>query len=143
MEIGNLCFAGEGTTSTTLTYLFWELTRHPEWQTRVREELLQHSDIQDSQGTMPILEAVINEALRLHPAAPASLLRIVPAGGAELAGYHLPPKVRVAFIVAESVKISMLTAPRPSCRCNASRLNAILCSRIRMSSILVDGLLRT
>lgn len=96
VEIGNLCFAGEGTTSTTLTYLFWELTRHPEWQTRVREELSEDSkDAQSGQRPMPILEAVINEALRLHPAAPASLLRIVPAGGGELAGHQLPPAVRV------------------------------------------------
>jgi cytochrome P450 len=40
-----------------------------------------------------VLEAVINEALRLHPAAPASLPRETPAGGRTLNGVHIPAKV--------------------------------------------------
>lgn len=94
VKIGNLCFAGEGTTSASLTYLFWELTRHPEWQTRIREEASKNAgEMQTHQSATPILDAVINEALRLHSAAPASLLRVVPAGGAELAGSMLPSGV--------------------------------------------------
>lgn len=33
---------------------------------------------------------VIEETLRLYPAAPAGLPRLVPSGGAELGGYYLP-----------------------------------------------------
>lgn len=39
---------------------------------------------------MPYLQAVIKEALRIHPATGQILPRIVPAPGAELCGYHVP-----------------------------------------------------
>jgi cytochrome P450 len=88
------------TTSTTLTYLFWELTKHPEWQNRIQKELQGFAGNADGgkseilKGTeTPILEAVINEALRLHPAAPASLPRSVPAGGVQLSSYDIPEDV--------------------------------------------------
>lgn len=86
------------TTSTTLTFLFWELAKHQNWQEALRNELRQHTDgsptfrqVQD----LPILDAVINEALRLHPAAPASLPRETPAGGRILNGFFIPEKVGV------------------------------------------------
>jgi len=84
------------TTSTTLAFLFWELAKHQEWQRLLREELLSHTDsfptfqqVQD----LPVLDAVIHEALRLHPAAPASLPRETPTGGRDLNGYFIPEKV--------------------------------------------------
>ncbi|CAI4218950.1 unnamed protein product [Parascedosporium putredinis] len=40
---------------------------------------------------MPYLQAVIKEALRVHPAAGLILGRVVPEGGALLAGQHFPP----------------------------------------------------
>ncbi len=86
------------TTSTTLTYLFWELARHPTWQTKLRNELLEKPWV-DSVPTykavvdLPVLDCVINEALRLHPAAPASLQRETPSGGRTLNGVYIPEKV--------------------------------------------------
>lgn len=47
-------------------------------------------DIQE----LPLLDAVVNEALRLHPAAPASLPRRTPFGGKVLGGYFIPEDVR-------------------------------------------------
>lgn len=93
-------FAGTDTTSTTLTYLFWELSRHPSYQQQIREEL-QLMNAGDSSGVpayndiqaLPILDSVINEALRLHPAAPASLPRETPPSGTSLNGYYVPEKV--------------------------------------------------
>ena len=41
----------------------------------------------------PVLEAVISEALRLHPAAPASLQRATPPGGVQLGSYYIPGDV--------------------------------------------------
>ncbi|KAL6245652.1 hypothetical protein RBB50_007651 [Rhinocladiella similis] len=100
IEVGNLIFAGTDTTSTTLTFLFWELSRHQDLQKRLRDELLAHTEpfptFQQVQG-LPFLEAVINEALRLHPAAPASLPRETPAGGAELNGYYIPGQTVVSM----------------------------------------------
>ena len=65
---------------------------------RIRDELKGGEDLASDVFTrpLPILEAVINEALRMHPAAPASLLRIVPRGGAELSGFHLPANTVVS-----------------------------------------------
>lgn len=103
-EVGKLVFAGTDTTSTTLTYLWWELAKNPQWQDKIREELKTHvgskeetrsyripsyADIVD----LPVLDAVINEALRLHPAAPASLPRITPPGGRTVNGYYIPEQV--------------------------------------------------
>ena len=38
-ELRSLIIGGTDTTSTTLTYMVWELAKHPQWQTRLREEL--------------------------------------------------------------------------------------------------------
>jgi cytochrome P450 len=84
----------------TLTYLFWELAKHPEWQKKSRDEL--RSEVPNAKGAsatyaqvmnLPILEAVVQEALRLHPAAPASLPRETPRGGKMLNDIFIPEKV--------------------------------------------------
>ncbi|KAK5017362.1 hypothetical protein LTR16_001803 [Cryomyces antarcticus] len=95
METANFVFAGTDTTSTTLTYLFWQLAQHSEWQDRLRVEL---ASVQPVDGVAAfndlaecrILDAVVSETLRLHPAAPASLQRETPAGGRELGGHFIP-----------------------------------------------------
>lgn len=113
-EVANLVFAGTGksafyarklithgfpdTTSSTLTYLFWLLAKHPEWQGRLREQVRANTkSVASPQYTelvkIPILEALMNEALRLHPAAPASLPRETPTGGRTLCGFRIPEKV--------------------------------------------------
>ncbi|TFK50720.1 cytochrome P450 [Heliocybe sulcata] len=68
--------AGHETTSNSLTWTLWELAKHPEVQTRLRNEIreaelkargeLSLSDIEH----MPYLQAVLKEGLRLHPAIP-------------------------------------------------------------------------
>lgn len=84
----------------TLTYMFWRLAKTPEWQQRLRQEL--RTQLPGHSGKvptfndvtqLPILDAVIKEALRLHPAAPASLPRETPRGGASLNGYNIPEGV--------------------------------------------------
>lgn len=82
------------TTSTTLTYLFWELAKHPEWQERLRQELKSRTSDEVPKYTtiadLPVLDAIMNESLRLHPAAPASLVRSTPPGGRMLDGHFMP-----------------------------------------------------
>ncbi|KAK4893334.1 hypothetical protein LTR27_008228 [Elasticomyces elasticus] len=104
MEIGNLVFAGTETTSTTLTYLFWTLARFPVWQLRMRAEL--NEKLGDASrgpydhrliSNLPILEAVINEGLRLYPAAPASLPRITPESGWQYNSHTIPAKTIVSM----------------------------------------------
>lgn len=121
-EVGNLVFAGTDTTSTTLTYLFWELSENPEWQNRLREELKTSPQFNEEGLTeykdlssLPILDAIVNEANRLHPAALGSLWREPPASGKVLAGYFIPPKVRSPL----SSRTYLTVFPRQWCRCNA------------------------
>ena len=100
-EVGSQMIGGTDTTSVTLTYTSWELAKQPKLQEKIRQELrdaglfmegtvLRYSDLEN----LPFLDAVVREGLRLHPAAPASLPRIVPKGGAELSGIWIPEDVR-------------------------------------------------
>lgn len=74
------------------------MAKHPELQHKLRAELAEHQ-VQDNSPKyaeitdLPLLDAVIRETLRLHPAAPSSLPREVPAGGRELAGFFVPAGV--------------------------------------------------
>lgn len=103
-ELTNLLFAGTDTTGLTLCYLSWELSRHPEWQLRLREELKQACGEQTSPpyntvSNLPILDAVVFELLRLWPVAPASLQRITPPGGAVIDGVFIPENVCGALVL--------------------------------------------
>ncbi|KAG1882721.1 cytochrome P450 [Suillus subluteus] len=66
-----LLFAGYETTSSE--FIFWaliELSRHPDVQTRLREELLVFGvdpTYDQLKANLPYLDAVVHEILRLHP----------------------------------------------------------------------------
>ncbi|KAI1170417.1 benzoate 4-monooxygenase cytochrome P450 [Nemania sp. FL0916] len=89
--------AAEATVAVTATYLIWRLTKAPEWQRKIRKELssipkqqdgsLAFSDI-DSQA--PSLEACLREVYRLHPASSGRAERVVPSGGHNFSGVHVP-----------------------------------------------------
>ena len=79
----------------------WELARNPLWQDRLRAELQTCTLAQDETipsfhelNALPVLDAVIQESLRLHPPAPGSLPRETPAGGRILDGYFVPENVK-------------------------------------------------
>ncbi len=108
--------------------MFWELARNPAWQDRLRKELAARLPANDKtlpcfreSDDLPVLAAVINEALRLHPAAPASLPRETPVGGKVLDGYYIPEKVE--FPTRRLVQNSNVI--RLSSRCSAILLNEI------------------
>ncbi|KAF4590203.1 hypothetical protein EYR40_009398 [Pleurotus pulmonarius] len=77
-QMATIMFAGHETSASTLSWLFYELGRHPEDQARMREE------IQDLRGRLPsgtdftmahhdslvFTNACIKEVLRLHPIVP-------------------------------------------------------------------------
>ncbi|KAL1729417.1 cytochrome P450, partial [Schizophyllum commune] len=96
--------AGSDTTSTTLSYFFWELSRRPDMMQKLRAELeeampdsMSIPDISVLQS-LPYLNAFIKEGLRIYGAAPSLLERVVPsvsskAGELEpfdLMGFALP-----------------------------------------------------
>lgn len=51
---------------------------------------------------LKLLDAVVTEELRLHPAAPANLPRVSPKGGAKIAGIWVPGDVSTKKCVTPS-----------------------------------------
>ncbi len=98
--------AGHETTAISLTYVMYEMSRNPSMQTRLRAELqpldppvhflaetLPHPGTIDA---LPLLDAVLQETLRLYAPAPALQPRITPAGGTMIEGYGpIPGGVRI------------------------------------------------
>ncbi|OAA41871.1 Cytochrome P450 [Beauveria brongniartii RCEF 3172] len=83
--------AGSDTTASTLTYLIWSVCRRPDIKEELVEQLktLPPDFDDDSLRSMPILGNVIDETLRLYPAAPSGLPRETPPEGANIAGYRV------------------------------------------------------
>ncbi|KAJ9371078.1 hypothetical protein DTO282F9_7579 [Paecilomyces variotii] len=95
--------AGHETTSLAFTWACYLLATHPNWQTALREEVrqalsshlnssssvsIQHKDLGSILESLPILHGVVEEALRLYPAAPI-LLRVA-AVDTHLCGRPIP-----------------------------------------------------
>ncbi|KAG2125569.1 cytochrome P450 [Suillus cothurnatus] len=69
-QMSVLLVAGYETTSISLTWALIELSRHPDVQTRLREELLAFGPdptYDQLKANLPYLDAVVHEILRLHP----------------------------------------------------------------------------
>ena len=105
--------AGYGSTGIAFTYLLYQMSLHPATQTALRNELrtltspltyplppnYTYSDLPapNAFDTLPLLNAIIHETLRLHSPAPAPLKRVTPAGGVTLGGYpNIPAGVHVS-----------------------------------------------
>ena len=115
-EVNDHTFAGFDTTGIALTYLAWELSKaeNASIQEGLRNELrgLQPSFRAAKEGetqaipdhktieSLPILQSVLMETLRLHASIPGQQPRITPVnaslGPAEAAIHGLPANVRVA-----------------------------------------------
>lgn len=90
--------AGADTTAISLRSVFYYLCKNPRCYTRVVHEI----DSLDSEGKlsemvtsaessqMKNLQAFMKEAMRLHPAVGMLLERLVPDGGATIAGKCIP-----------------------------------------------------
>ncbi|PBK64213.1 cytochrome P450 [Armillaria solidipes] len=65
--------AASETTSTSISWLLYELAVHPDHQSIIRAELKQSNDY----DSLPFLNATIKESLRIHPNAP-SMIRTAP-----------------------------------------------------------------
>lgn len=91
-------FAGSDTTAISTRAIIYYLLKNPQCKHRLVEEI----DSMRSKGQlsdpvklaeaekMPYLQAVMYEALRLHPAVGMSLPRSTPQGGATIAETHIP-----------------------------------------------------
>ncbi|KAF4955349.1 hypothetical protein FSARC_11883 [Fusarium sarcochroum] len=100
LTVANM-FAGSDTTGITLRAVFYYLLKDPQKMDSLLKELaaeskagrfsredglVQWEEVRD----LPYLSAVINEALRCHPAVGLTLERIVPPAGVTLAGHFIP-----------------------------------------------------
>jgi cytochrome P450 len=72
-EVMNIFFAGHETTANILTWAVLELSRHPEVETRLRDEVDAVLGGRDPESAdlprLVYVDAVLREVLRLHPAA--------------------------------------------------------------------------
>ena len=84
--------AGSDTVAITLTFLVWCVLGRPALQKQLEEEVAGIvGEVTDAAcEQLPLLNAVIDETLRLHGAAPTALRRVTPRGGATLGGYRIP-----------------------------------------------------
>ena len=110
IEAMNLIIAGTDTTGVTLTYLVWCVLQRPELQAALEAEVgdLKEGFLENDLINLPLLNATIEETLRLYGAAPSSLPRIVPEGGSKLGGYYIPQGTTVstqAFTLHRDPKI--------------------------------------
>lgn len=91
-ESMGLMFAGSGTTSTTLIYLLYALSRpeNHQIQQSLREEVRNASDDLITIKNLPYLNAVIKEAFRLYPTIISTLPRVLDEP-LEVESHVLPP----------------------------------------------------
>ncbi|KAL9624636.1 MAG: hypothetical protein Q9160_001301 [Pyrenula sp. 1 TL-2023] len=101
-NFGALVIAGSENVATTLDFILYHLLKHPETLSKatceVRQCFEQEKEIAfDSLAQLTYLSAVMNEAMRITPAAPSSQPRVVlPSGGISIAGHHVPGGARVS-----------------------------------------------
>ncbi|KAI9170838.1 putative sterigmatocystin biosynthesis P450 monooxygenase STCB [Paramyrothecium foliicola] len=98
VEAGSFILAGTDTTAYTLTCLVWAVLSQPALQSALEEEVAGlDSNFRDSEvETLPLLNAVIKETLRLYGPSSSSLPRIVPKGGSVLGEYFIPQGTTVS-----------------------------------------------
>ncbi|KAL1305752.1 hypothetical protein AAFC00_007333 [Neodothiora populina] len=97
-ESTSLIFAGSGTTANTMTFLSYAVLSRPHLRKALEEEVgrLDPGFTDTDLETLPLLNAIINETLRLYCAVPGSLPRVVPQGGATLGGHFIPEGTTVS-----------------------------------------------
>ncbi|KAF2400739.1 cytochrome P450 [Trichodelitschia bisporula] len=106
--------AGFDTSGITLTYAVHQLSQHPRWQNALRAELRTldtpvsirshpyEASLPSSKAldTLPTLQAILQETLRLHAAIPGPQPRITPPGGCRIGTdechYQVPGGVRIS-----------------------------------------------
>ncbi|KAI8799639.1 cytochrome P450 monooxygenase-like protein [Cladochytrium replicatum] len=88
-EMAGQILAATETTSSALTFILYELTKNPKLMVRLHEELgtVEGNDALDS---LPFLDACIREGLRFRPPVALTGSRLVPFGGMDVLGYHVP-----------------------------------------------------
>jgi cytochrome P450 len=98
--------AGSDTTGISLSAVIYFLCKNPDAMRKLRgeiDEMAEKGEISDpvtygQAQKMSYLQAVLKEALRMHPATGLPLGRVVPEGGAVIAGKMFPAGVSVPCV---------------------------------------------
>jgi cytochrome P450 len=93
---GVIIMVGSETSATLLTGALYYLLKNPFWLSKVQNEVrplfVDEAQITfSSVSQLKMLNAVINETLRLYPPFPIYLPRVTPKEGATVAGTYIPP----------------------------------------------------
>jgi cytochrome P450 len=99
-QLMTLMFAGHDTSTSTISFLLYELARHPDSLCRIREEQDQvlagrAPSATEVAGGLPQLDMALDETLRLYPPAWIGPRRAVEAF--EFADQHVPAGAYVAY----------------------------------------------
>ncbi|KAF4125981.1 Cytochrome P450 [Geosmithia morbida] len=86
----DLVFAGTDSTAMNLATICFMLCKHPAVYQALRREILAQGPSHPDPSSLPYLQAVIREGLRLSMANPTRLPRLVPAAGFRYGDYFLP-----------------------------------------------------
>lgn len=93
-DTGTIVVAGSDTTSSLLTWFWYYSTKYSQTYKALRAELAGLTSDQLTDTTLlsklPYLNAAFNETMRMQPAVPGGLRRLVPPGGVEIDGHYLP-----------------------------------------------------
>ena len=92
----DLIFAGTDSTGTNLATICWMLAKYPECYRNLRKEILRAKPSETELQSLPYLQGVVREGLRLSMANPSRLPRLVPAEGWTFKGVYLPPGTTVS-----------------------------------------------
>ena len=100
-NLATFLLAGHETTAKSLTWTLYLLARSPEWQERVRAEILDVTGGQpitaETVSKLPITQRVLKEAMRLYPPVPAmTRVNLEPT---EIGGVALPAPTLIVIPV--------------------------------------------
>ncbi|KAK9966094.1 hypothetical protein ABG768_003223 [Culter alburnus] len=93
-NVTELLLAGVDTISSTLSWSLYELSRHPDIQNALRDEVqsvMKGRTVPDASdvAAMPLMKAVMKEILRLYPVIPANA-RVITDKDIKVGGYLIP-----------------------------------------------------
>ncbi|EXJ70264.1 uncharacterized protein A1O5_06332 [Cladophialophora psammophila CBS 110553] len=101
-DSGALIVGGSDTTAVCLTYLLYFLTKYPDTQRRLTEEIDQLWDGSPEKlnaklfATAEYMNGAINESLRLYPPGPNGMQRTIPRGGHVIQGELVPENTQAS-----------------------------------------------
>ena len=88
--------AGSETIAVTLVFLFYRLCLHPHYADLLYEEV-KDIDTKDHDmiRSLPVLNGLIKETMRLHPALPSAVYRETPPEGIILGNVFIPGRIKI------------------------------------------------